>query len=214
LLAVLYVPAVVAVAAVLLVWRKTGIPIRVFFIDPVAEFDAPMYIGLFSNLGVLLWCASAAVCLFGGWLLMRAPGRREVAWFLVCAGLLTGFLQVDDLYLLHEEVLPDHCHVPQMLVFAGYDLLFLSFLVGFRRVLHTTDHLLLFLAFGFLGLSAFIDLFVTPEEFFIAGTVPGRHLVEDGFKLLGVVTWAAFFIRTSMQQVGASFSAAGRSGLP
>jgi hypothetical protein len=107
----------------------------------------------------------------------------------------------DDLYLLHEEVLPDHLHVPQKLVFAIYGGLVLVFLFRFRRMILDTDFVLLVAAFGFFALSVLVDLFVTPEEFTVFG-LPGRHLIEDGLKLLGIATWATYFVRTSIQKIG------------
>jgi hypothetical protein len=67
----------------------------------------------------------------------------------------------------------------------------------------STDFILLLLAFAFFASSVFVDLFVTPEEFSIAG-IPGRHLIEDGLKLLGIVTWATYFVRTGVQMVSPS----------
>jgi hypothetical protein len=201
LLSLIYIPILMGLTTLVIVHLLTGIPLRWFFIDPVAEFNAPMYIGLVSNFGVLLWCAAASVCLFGGWLALIRTGHRESALFLICAGLVSSLLMLDDLYLLHEEVLPDHLFIPQKLVFAGYGCLILTFLFRFRQIILTTDFMLLFIAFGFFAISVFVDLFVTPEEFFIFGSLPGRDLIEDGFKFLGIVTWALYFISTCRQQV-------------
>lgn len=199
LLLLVYIPILLGLAALVVVYLVADIPLRWFFIDPVAEFNAPMYIRLVSNFGVLLWCAAAAVCLFSGWLVFSRTKKRELFWFLICAGLVSSLLMFDDLYLL--EVLPDHAHIPQKLVFVGYGGLVLTFLIRFRQEILNTDFLLLLLAFGFFALSVFVDLFVTPEEFYIFGSFPGRHIIEDGFKLLGIATWSVYLIRTCMQKV-------------
>jgi hypothetical protein len=81
----------------------------------------------------------------------------------------------------------------------------LAFLLRFTRTILATDYVLLLLAFGFLAASAYVDLFVTPEEFFIAGDVPGRHLVEDGLKLFGIFSWAAYFVSTCVKRVSAMY---------
>ncbi len=201
LLMLVYIPVLLGLAGLVVVHVVADIPLRWFFIDPVAEFNSPMYIGLVSNFGVLLWCAAASVCLFGGWLILAFSHKRELAWFLICSGFVSTVLMLDDLYLLHEEVLPDHLFIPQKLVFAGYGGLILAFLIRFRQMILGTDFMLLALAFGFFSISVFVDLFVTPEEFFIFGSLPGRDLIEDGFKLLGITTWAVYFISTCLQKV-------------
>lgn len=201
LMLLIYIPILLGLSALVLVNLKADIPLRIFFIDTVAEFNAPMYIGLLSNFGVLLWCGAASVCLFGGWLTFGCPDKRELTWFLICSGLISALLMFDDLYLLHEEVLPDHMYIPQKWVFVGYGGLVLAFLIRFRQMIVGTDFLLLLIAFGFFSLSVFVDLFVTSEEIFIFGSLPGRHLIEDGFKLFGIVNWSVYFVRTCIQKV-------------
>lgn len=200
LLLAIYIPTLVTLVVLVIVNIITGIPVRYFMIDPVSEFAAPMYLGLVSNLGVLLWCSTAAVCLFSGGMSLNVSKDREVSLFMLCSGLITSMLLFDDLFLLHEEVLPDHLFIPQKLVFAAYAGLTLTYLFRFKRMILNTEYTLLLLAFGFFGLSVFVDLFVTPEEFLIAG-YHGRHLIEDGLKLFGIVTWSAYFIRVCIQKV-------------
>jgi hypothetical protein len=201
LLLLIYIPILVGLIAIVVVYLKTDIPPRVFFIDPVSEFNAPMYVGLLSNLGVLLWGAAAAVCLFGGWLALQGSADRDSGWFLISAGLISAMLMFDDLYLLHEEVFEDHLYIHQKFVILTYAALVFTFLIRFRNLILETDFMLLNIAFGFLALSIFVDLFVTPEEFTVLGGLPGRHLIEDGFKLTGIATWSVYLIRTSVQRV-------------
>ena len=108
-----YIPLILLLAALVVIYLVTDIPLRRFFIDPVAEFNSPMYIGCVSNFGVLCWGAASAVCLFGGWLAFQSKTHPEIAWFLVCAGAISGILMLDDLFLLHEEVFEDHFYIPQ-----------------------------------------------------------------------------------------------------
>lgn len=196
-----YTPLLLGFAVLVAVYFVTDIPLRVFFIDPVAEFNAPMYIGLLSNFGVLLWGLAAATCLFTAWLIRHADGRREHTWFLLGAGLISTMLMLDDLYLLHEEVIEDHLHIHQKYVFAAYGLMILALLFRFRNLILQSDYLLLFLGFILFAISIGIDLLVHPEEFIIFGRLPGRHILEDGTKLLGIASWTAYFVRTSEQSV-------------
>ena len=55
-----------------------------------------VYFGFFSNLGVLLWCSAASVCLFASMLLIQRKADRHQILFLVSAGIFTGLLLFDD----------------------------------------------------------------------------------------------------------------------
>ncbi len=200
LLLLVYIPILLVLAGIMVTYVVKGIPPRLFFIDPVAEFNSPMYIGFLSNFGVLLWGAAASVCLFGGWLAWNCPRQRETSLFLSGAGLISAMLMLDDLYLLHEEVIEDHLHISQKFVFATYGVMVSALLIRFRELILRSDFLLLGLAFVFFSASVAIDLFVTPEEFDVFG-FPGRHILEDGVKLLGIATWSLYLIRTSVQLV-------------
>jgi len=201
LMLAIYVPILLGIGVLIGMYLVAEIPLRLFFIDPVAEFNSPMYIGLVSNFGVLLWGAAAAVCLFGGWLTLKSKRHQEQAWFLICAGSISAMLMLDDLYLLHEEVIEDHLHISQKFVFAAYGVMVLALLIRFQKIVLSSDFMLLVFAFGFFAISIAVDLFVHPEEFVIFGSLPGRHIIEDGFKLLGIATWAAYLVRTSAQKV-------------
>lgn len=76
--------------------------------------------------------------------------------------------------------------------------------VLFRRMILGSEFALLLLAVGFFAGPVFVDLFVTPEEFFIFGDLAGGFLSEDGLKLLGVAASAAYFWRVAMQTVRSS----------
>lgn len=205
LLALIYLPTLAAVGVLVAVYLVADVPLRSFFIDPVSEFSAPMYVGLVSNFGVVLWGSAASVCLFGGWLLLQESNTRPRAIFLLASGLISAILMFDDLYLLHEEVFPERLHVPQPLIYAAYGAVIVGYLIGFRHLIRESDFALLFLAFVFFGASALVDLFVTPEEFMLFTDFPGRHLTEDGLKLLGIVGWTAYFWRLATQTVRTSF---------
>lgn len=202
LLLLLYVPTLLGIGVLVVVDLVADIPLRLFFIDPVAEFAAPMYVGLVSNFGVALWVSTASVCLFGAWLLHRDLRTLPEAQFLLGAGLISAVLGFDDLYLMHEEVLPERLHIPEPVVFAAYGALVLGFLFRFRKPILRSEFALLLLAFGFFAFSIFVDVVIPEEEFEIVGDLAGRHLIEDGFKLFGIVSWTAYFWRVAVRMVG------------
>jgi hypothetical protein len=202
-LALVYIPLLLGIGALVVVNLVADIPLRSFFTDPVTEFAAPMYIGLVSNFGVVLWGSAASVCLFGGWLLLRSPGTQPQAMFLLASGAFSGLLMFDDLYLLHEEILPERLHIPQPLVFVGYGALLLAFLLRFRRLILDSDYALLVLAGGFFAVSVCVDLVVTTEELYLFGDFAVRELIEDGCKVLGIAAWTTYFWRVATRTVGA-----------
>jgi hypothetical protein len=173
-------------AILLLAAMQTRIPAAFLVRDPAQLAKYPFYVGLLSNVGVLLWCACAAICLYTAVL----AGQREVARFFLGAGLVTAMLGLDDFFILHEEVLPA-VGVAEEAVLAAYGLVILAFLGRFARLIMRTEFLLLGLTFGFMGGSAVLD-----GGIFNQGL---NYLLDDGLKLLGIVGWLAYYVRTARQ---------------
>jgi hypothetical protein len=64
--------------------------------------------------------AGAAICLFGALLLARLGASRRTVAFYVVAGLLTGFLALDDHFLIHEYANYKILHGHEELFYAAY----------------------------------------------------------------------------------------------
>ena len=92
---------------------------------------------------------------------------------------------LDDLFLVHESLVPMYLNVGERAMFAGYGLMTLLYLARFRTTILKTDFLILFAAFGFFGLSLVIDRHLV--------SLQEHHLFEDGFKLLGIVSWSSYY---------------------
>jgi len=165
-----------------------GIPLDSFTRDPNSFSNVPFYVGFFSNVGVILWSAAMAVCFFAAWRL-RAGAHREKLYFLLSSSAVTLLMTFDDLFQLHEEVLPTYLGIPELLVYVIYMVIFMTFLLRFGSTLLNTDFAALGLAFFFLGASTLIDLFPLP--------LPKDTFLEDAVKLLGTVTWLVYFGRTA-----------------
>lgn len=165
-----------------------GIPLDSFTRDPNSIAEVPFYLGFFSNIGIVLWSAAVAVCFFAAWRLRRTE-EREKLYFLVSSSGITLLMTFDDLFQIHELVLPVHLGIPELVVYVIYMVLFLAFLLRFGSTLLNTDFLALGLAFFFLGASTLIDLFPLP--------LPKDTFLEDAIKLLGTVTWLVYFGRTA-----------------
>jgi hypothetical protein len=165
--------------------QKAGVPANHLTRDVISIFDGAPYHGIISTMGTLLWCATAAICLFAA----AQPVDRSAPSlanrrFLLAAGALTSWLLIDDQFLFHEVICPQYLGIREEFPLAMDALLALGFLVAFRRTILAHDYLVLLLAGGLLAGSIGMDLFIA---------FPGHYLVEDGLKLLGIGAWLGFF---------------------
>ncbi|MGH6943951.1 MAG: hypothetical protein ACREH6_07010, partial [Geminicoccaceae bacterium] len=148
--------------------------------------------GFVSNLGVLLWCAAASVCLFVAVLLVSlGSSRREIA-FMIYAGSLTLLLMLDDLLLGHEVIYRFLFSMTEKHVLAVYMIATLAYLALFWRLILRVDFEILVIGLGMFGLSALMDSDQAhPDRLGL--------VMEDGAKFLGITAWAAFHLRAAWQ---------------
>lgn len=177
--------------------------------DPIASAGGehgPNYLGLFSNLGVVLWTAAASVCLFVGSQLK--DGRdRHARPYLLFTGFFTLALMLDDLFMVHENY-AEHA------ILAMYAIAMLFYIMRFFRLILQLDVLLLAFALFFFGTSVMLDLApwrISADEGFAplqaaTGTDEARsflrefrYLLEDGFKFIGICCWATFHVRAAVK---------------
>ena len=163
------------------------IPIAWFTRDPTVVLGGPSYVGFISNIGMLFWAFTAAICLFTS-LIRHHNYNRITSQFLLYSGLLTLWLLLDDMFMLHDSFLPNHLMIPEKFVYLGYVIIVLAYLVKFRAEILCHEYATLLIAFCFFALSVLADLLMEQQ-----GLV---FLFEDGFKLFGIVTWFIFFFRT------------------
>lgn len=194
-----YLPPLALIAVVAWVSAQAQIPVSNFTRDPTAILRASPFVGLLSNLGVLLWCAATAVCLFCAAALRCQSVREEAPRFFLASGCLTLLLLVDDLFRLHDFILPTYGGLAQEVFYLLYGGLAAVYLVRFRVRLLKTNLPLLLSALGLLASSVLLD--VLPETL-----LPWHFLVEDGLKFLGIVGWAGYWAGAGLQAVRATFS--------
>jgi len=193
----LYLPTSLALLAVAVISAKTGIPISMFTRDPADIANISPFAGVLSNIGILLWCATATICAFTFALLRATGGKKVLTWFFLASSVITTILLLDDLFLFHERVFPQYFNIRQRYTFMVYMAMTCAFVIGFRSLILQSKWFLLILAVIFFSLSIFVD--IAAEH--IATTVPFYHLFEDGFKLLGIVSWLGYFSKMSMQSI-------------
>ena len=182
------VPTVVFLAVL---WFQRAVDLGDLMRDPASTHGAPLHIGLVSNLGVLVWFSAAVVCLFTG-AVLKATAPRDTAFFLA-SGLLALILALDDFLMLHEFI-GWALSIPETAIYGGYALLTVGWLTVFRGTIRQTDYLLLGLALALFAFSLLPDV---PEIRALYSSERLMRLLEDGGKLLGIVTWTAYFVQTS-----------------
>ena len=190
-----YTPVIILFAIISL---QTKIPVPNLTRDPLAITKAPFYFGAISNIGILFWCSAVAICFFSFRLLSDIRKNKEFQRFFLFSGGITSILLLDDLFLIHEEVFPYYLNIPEKLAFVGYGMIISLYLIKVRKTILKTEFIFLNLAFCFLGLSVTIDFFPIFTRLF--GN-EGEFLLEDGFKLLGIISWFTYFARACVEQL-------------
>lgn len=187
---VLYAAASLPLLVIMLARVLADLPGSVFYDDPSAHLDAPPYVGVLSLAGGLGWAVAIGAALAAG-LVLRRRGDRRAGWLLGAAA-VSGLLAVDDTFLVHDGWLNEVFGVPEPITFAIYGIPVLWWVWRWRaQFLAAPDRLLLLSAVGFLGLSVGLD--VTGLS-----SLRGLGLAEDGGKFLGIVGWAAAWLRTGV----------------
>lgn len=188
-LAVVAVPALIAVTIALGIAVATDVPASSLLRDPAAVLEGPWYVGFFSTSGGVLWFISGAVSLLA--LSLDVPHRcRSLLRALAISSLILG---ADDLFLLHETIKND-LGIPSPVTVGFYGLVVLgSFYVARRQLLASPNVAVALGAMILLGTSLLLDF---------AGeaglpTPPFSAIVEDVAKFVGIAVWAAFSVLES-----------------
>ncbi len=151
-----------------------------------------IYDGAMSTLGIMLWAATAAVCLFAALLFFPAHRTRAVL-FGLHGFTLSALLALDDAYLLHEVAGPK-IGIPQTLMIGLITAAIVTYLGLQRRYLFGSYSWLLGLSLSCFGLSVGID-----QVFHSTGSV--WVVAEDGPKFIGIVAWFLFHLMTQVKLV-------------
>lgn len=199
-LTIIYLLLLIFFLSILWISNQIGKPIQNFTADPGSLLDYHPLVGVVSNLGILLWCAAAVICLFAYYLLRRF-GRSNDTAFLLCSGLLTVLLLFDDFFMLHEELIPNNLFIPEEGVYLTYMILALAWLIYFRKQILQGEYKILVIAILFLGMTIVVDLLLPQGEQIV-------YLIEDGLKFYGIVTWLIYFARDSVFRLRKNLSLA------
>ena len=199
LIACVYIPIILLLCIVSATSSLTDIPVGVFCRDTVAVLTEQKitslfglkinpFVGIISNIGILLWCASASIYLFAFLLkyVVNKQKHNNKSWCLLFLSLFSLLLLFDDLFLFHEVIAPRFL-IPEETIYACYVAIMLYLLIKFKNIFLNTEIVLLCLTLLFFFLSITIDLFVS------------SILLEDGLKLLGIASWASYSVVLSLE---------------
>jgi hypothetical protein len=189
-----WLPMLILLGVTKLFSTTRGITLRQLMLDPTEVMHVPFYIGIVSDIGILLWAATVSICLFVSTFLAQWVSK---AWrnFFLASGLLTVVLLLDDLLRIHDEILPVYLGIKGDFIGIVYVLLISLYLFRFRTLILQQPYEFLVMALGFFAISVAIDVAPTAlkEQFAVRDVL----LFEDGAKLLGVANWLAYFVYLS-----------------
>lgn len=150
----------------------------------------PFYLGLVSNLGVLVMLGGAAAGLLGAhWARPSDDAGRDRKRMLFWLGILSAVIAVDDLLMFHDGFVPELLDIDGDYVFGLYGLAVVAFALRWRRSILRLHPWLLVHALFFFALTVLFDLVHLP--------LPQPGFFEEGTKFVGILSWAAFCLSSA-----------------
>ena len=163
-------------------------PIAYFTRDPAATFNSRPFVGMISNIGIMFWCFTAAICLFTATVFKDI--NVKYTKFYVFSGLLTLILMFDDLFMVHDKLLPHYFQIPEIAIYLAYLGIIIIYFLMYWKIILRTEYMIILFACMFFGASILADIFFLNKGM--------QFLIEDGLKLFGIVTWFLYFVRTCL----------------
>jgi hypothetical protein len=171
--------------------------------DVTATANINALTGILSNLGILLWCSTASICLFSA-ITLRNTRERDTFWFLLSSSMLSTYLLFDDLFQFHERLAPKYLGINEKLVLGMLAISVATYLIMFRLAILRTCFSILLLALGFLSISIIFD--IIPDQWFERfGDWDWQHFFEDGCKWLGIASWCGYYAHAAHQLLGDNY---------
>jgi hypothetical protein len=198
ILVMVYAFTTAVLSLVIFLGIENNIELDHFTQDPASIMNTPFYLGFFSYIGILFWCGAAMLCFFTNQILTKNKSNQNVRSFLLYSGLISTLLMFDDLFLLHEDVLPVYFHLPETIVYVIYINIIIFYLGFFRGELLRSEYIVLVIASGLIAISQFVDSLPMP--------IPEDSFLEDAVKLFGIMTWFTYYARYCYQKARAAFA--------
>lgn len=178
------------VVGVFILARLLRMPFRILLQDPAFIHESSAAVGFLSNLGIVTWTVGAAVALFASAVLSSSAGNasHEYRSLLAVLGCLTALMMFDDLYMIHDRIVPRLTGWDGPLMSALYAIASLAIGLHWRHLLARGSWRLGLAAVFWLGVSAVVDSNRVPVPF------GWKLAIEDGAKFLGIVVWTAWIV--------------------
>ena len=100
-------------------------------------------------------------------------------------------LSLDDLFLIHDVVMP-HFGLSEYIIYFMYAFVGLLILVKYIKVISKTENILFYIG-GILFCSSILIDMLPP--------LPTMGFFEDGMKFIGIFSWSAYLLKTSYHLV-------------
>lgn len=185
-------PALVVIGGAAVAHYSGAVPVSFLTRDPSQIVEFPFYYGAVSHLGIAAWCAAAGVCFFAA-ALLRDRNRRR---FLLGGGAMSCLLAIDDLFVVHDVVFPDHLGLHEAVAVGLYGVVLAAYLLPFATlVARDSKYRLLVASCALFVLSIASDREVVKKALGLGWAE--EFFVEDGLKLLGISCWLAYFALTA-----------------
>ena len=175
---------------IIILSNSSGIESILVIRDLAQTCGYPIGVGLISNLGILIWSASASISLFSS--LSGLVQKRENSNFLFSGGILTFILCIDDFFLLHDK------YIGADFLYITYSIMGLYILTKFRKLILDIDFLPFIVSVILLSLSIAFDK--TIQEIFPNNYI-NIQLYEEGFKFVGIICWMNFWWKASLKSL-------------
>lgn len=200
-----YALSIAIIIGMLVVSLWVDIPIVNFTRDPADLHHFPVYDGILSNLGVLVWCSTAVVCLFS---LTKHDVGKMMRRYLASSGILSLILLIDDLFMVHDRLLPQYTLLPQVTMYVLYALFIIIWVITFRDIISYTPSVVLLAAAVLFGVSIITDVVAD----LIGVSLPGMRLLEETTKFLGIISWFMYFAHVGSTVINSEHSIQIRAG--
>ncbi|WCO02968.1 hypothetical protein [Psychroserpens ponticola] len=181
----IFVVGLILLGTLLGIHFHKDVPLEILTNDLAVIGELPIYAGFLSQVGILLWSAAAAICMYS----VQFIANKEHQKFIKASVYITMLLGLDDAFMFHETLFPS-LGIHQKVVFLCYGIMMLVYLYRYYKLILTTDFILFIFALGWFGISMLIDNCIRDVSPYIT------KLAEDGTKFIGIVTWLVFFART------------------
>lgn len=198
----IFIPTVVFLALLFFIGKINDISFSYFSRDAIQTLwhepnaSVEFYIGFLSNIGITFWCFTAAILFFSSKITRILDKPKTISQFFFFSGLLTLFMLIDDLFMLHDVIMPYYLNISEKLFYLFYGSSVIALLFFFRGFILKTDYILFLLAFGFMASSVITDILAA-----FGINISEIYLFEDGFKFMGIISWFVYFSRTCYMSI-------------